>query len=44
MCGYDGGPPSTASVVATTPGIAADLLAVLAEAGVTPDPGANWRP
>jgi myo-inositol-1(or 4)-monophosphatase len=39
VCSYDGGPPSTASVVAATPGIAADLLATLADAGVTPDPG-----
>lgn len=38
-CGYGGGPPSTRSVVAATPGIADDLLAVLAAAGVTPDPG-----
>jgi myo-inositol-1(or 4)-monophosphatase len=42
VCGYDGGPPSTASVVASTPGIATELLAVLAAAGVTPDPGPNW--
>jgi len=41
VCGYDGGPPSTASVVAATPGIAAELLATLAHAGVTPDPGRN---
>ncbi|HVF14179.1 MAG TPA: inositol monophosphatase family protein, partial [Acidimicrobiales bacterium] len=39
VCGYDGGPPSTASVVAATPGIAAELLATLAAAGVTPDLG-----
>lgn len=39
VCGYDGGPPSTASLVAVTPGIAAELLATLAAAGVTPDPG-----
>ncbi len=39
VCGYDGGPASTASLVASTPGIAADLLATLAAAGVTPDPG-----
>jgi len=44
VCGYDGGAPSTASVVAATPGIAADLLARLAAAGVTPDPGPNLTP
>ena len=44
VCGYDGGPPSTASVVASAPGIAAELLATLAAAGVTPDPGPNWTP
>ncbi len=42
VCGYDGVPASTASLVASTPGIATDLLALLATAGVTPDPGANW--
>jgi myo-inositol-1(or 4)-monophosphatase len=42
VCGYDGGPPSTASVVATSPGIATDLLATLARAGVTPDPGPQF--
>jgi len=41
VCGYDGGPPSTASVVASTPGIAVDLLATLAAAGVTPDLGSG---
>ncbi len=44
VCGYDGGPPSTASVVASTPGIAADLLATLVAAGVTPDPGPSLTP
>ena len=44
VCGYDGGPPSTASVVASGPGIAAELLATLAAAGVTPDPGPNPAP
>ncbi len=44
VCGYDGGPPSTASVVASAPGISAGLLATLAAAGVTPDPGPNWTP
>ena len=38
-CGFDGGPPSGASVVATTPGIAGQLVALLAAAGATPDPG-----
>jgi myo-inositol-1(or 4)-monophosphatase len=42
VCGYDGGPPSTASMVAATPGITAELLATLEAAGVTPDPGTNW--
>ena len=44
VCGYDGGPPSTASVVASAPGISAGLLATLAAAGVTPDPGPNRAP
>jgi len=44
VCGYDGGPPSTASVVASTPGIASELLATLATAGVTPDLGQNFTP
>ena len=44
VCGFDGGPPSTESLVASTPGIAADLLATLVAAGVTPDPGKNWTP
>ena len=44
VCGYDGGPPSTASVVAAAPGISAELLATLAVAGVTPDPGPSWTP
>ena len=44
VCGYDGGPPSSASVVAAGPGIIAELLATLAAAGVTPDPGANRTP
>ncbi|MEA2825573.1 MAG: monophosphatase [Actinomycetota bacterium] len=39
VCDYDGGPPSTASVVAAGPGIVTELLATLAAAGVTPDPG-----
>jgi myo-inositol-1(or 4)-monophosphatase len=38
-CGFDGGPPSGASVVAATPGIAAALVGLLAAAGATPDPG-----
>ena len=38
-CGFDGGPPSGASVVAATPGIVDQLVALLAAAGVTPDPG-----
>jgi len=42
VCGYDGGPPSTASVVASAPGIADELLATLAAAGVTPDPGRKF--
>ncbi len=37
-CGFDGGPPSGASVVAATPGIARELVALLAAAGATPDP------
>ncbi len=44
VCDYDGGPPSTASVVAAGPGIIAELLATLAAAGVTPDPRANATP
>ena len=44
VCGYDGGPPSSASVVPSAPGISAELLATLAAAGVTPDPGPNWTP
>ena len=39
VCGYDGGPPSTASVVVSSPGIADELLAALAAAGATPEPG-----
>ncbi len=38
VCGYDGGPPSRASVVAASPGIVEELLATLAAAGVTADP------
>ena len=41
-CGYDGGPPSTASVVVSTPGIAGELLAALAAAGATPDLGLRF--
>lgn len=44
VCGYDGGPPSGASVVAAAPGIASELLATLAAAGVTPDPGPGLPP
>ena len=44
VCGYDGGPPSTASLVAAGPGIVAELLATLAAAGVTPDPRADRAP
>jgi myo-inositol-1(or 4)-monophosphatase len=39
VCGYDGGPPSRASVVASAPAVAAELLATLVSAGVTPDRG-----
>ena len=39
VCDYDAGPPSTASLVAASPGIVAALLATLAAAGATPDPG-----
>ncbi len=42
VCGYDGRAPSTASVVASAPGISGELLATLAAAGVTPDPGGNF--
>ena len=38
-CGFDGGPASGASVVAATPGIAGQLVDLLAAAGATPDPG-----
>jgi myo-inositol-1(or 4)-monophosphatase len=38
-CGFDGGPASGASAVAATPGIARELLGLLAAAGVTPDLG-----